>query len=78
MTPPVLDLEGLISYFEAAFETCAICKGRLGQLGEEGRGAVREVGHLQRMIKQYLDALYETRDTHLPGDRHPASQSPSG
>jgi len=61
---PVLTLDGLIVYFEATFESCAIAKARLAELGEEGRAAVREVGHLQRTAKQYLDALYATRDMH--------------
>lgn len=61
MTPPVMTLDELIAYFEAVFETCAVVKTRLVKFESDGRIAVRDVGRLQAMVKQYLAALYETK-----------------
>lgn len=61
---PPANLDYLLAYYRGVYFATVALKGRLGRLGPEYRGAVREVGDYQAMVKGYWDALKETAAMH--------------
>lgn len=61
---PPMTLEQLVPYYRGAtFATIAL-KRRFGEWGGAGRDAVREVGKYQTMLREYSEAIRQTRDMH--------------
>lgn len=63
---PAISLDDLLIYYRGVYFASVALKGRVAKLGPDGRDAVREVGHFQRMVKTYWDALRETAELHDP------------
>lgn len=57
---PPISLEALLPYYNGCFFTTVALKGRLAKLGPEGRKAMQEVSHYQRMVAEYRDAIQKT------------------
>ena len=57
---PPMALEALVPYYNGAFYATVALKGRLGKLGPEGRAALQEVGHYQKMVTAFREAIQKT------------------
>jgi len=57
---PPISLEALMPYYNGANNVTVALKGRLGRLGPEGRAALQEVSHYQRMLVEFRDAIRQT------------------
>lgn len=68
---PAISFDDLLIYYRGVYFASVALKGRLAQLGPDSRAAVREVGHFQRMVKTYWDALSETAELR-DSAQHPA------
>ena len=57
-----ISLEALVPYYNGAYNVTVALKGRLGKSypGPEGRAALREVSHYQRMIAEFRQAVQKT------------------
>jgi hypothetical protein len=57
---PPISLEDLVPYYRGVYFTTVALKGRFAKLGPEGRAALHEVSHYQRMATQYRAAIRQT------------------
>ncbi|MBI3968854.1 MAG: hypothetical protein HY329_24720 [Chloroflexi bacterium] len=64
---PPISLEALLPFYAGAFFTTVALKGRLGAIGAEGRAALQEVSHLQKMVIEYREAIQKTIEMKRPG-----------
>ncbi len=55
-----ISLDHLKPYYRGAFYATVALKQRLGGLGREGRGAIRQVSEYQRMVREQSEAVQET------------------
>lgn len=59
---PPMTLEQLVPYYRGVFFATVALKRRFAKLGSEGRKAFSEVGAYQRLVREYADAIKETRE----------------
>ena len=57
---PPMSLEALVPYHNGTYNVTVALKGRLGRLGPEGRTALHEVSHYQKMLIEFRDAIRKT------------------
>ena len=57
---PPMSLEALVPYYNGAYFATVALKGRLTKLGPEGRAAMQEVSHYQKMVSEFRDAIHQT------------------
>lgn len=57
---PPAELDYLLTYYRGVYFATVALKGRMANLGQEYREAVREVGRYQAMIKDFWEAMQET------------------
>ncbi len=57
---PPISLEALVPYYNGAYNVTVALKGRLGILGPDGRSALQEVSHYQKMLIEFRDAIRQT------------------
>ena len=57
---PPISLEALVPYYNGAYNVTVALKGRLGRLGPDGRSALQEVSHYQKMLIEFRDAIRQT------------------
>ena len=57
---PPMSLEALVPYYNGAYLATVALKGRLGKLGPEGRGALQEVSHYQKRVREFREAIHKT------------------
>ena len=55
-----ITLDQLKPYYRGAFYATVAMKQRLAGLGAEGRGAIRQLGEYQRMVREQSEAVQET------------------
>ena len=57
---PPIALEALVPYYNGAYYATVALKGRLAQLGPEGRQALHEISEYQKMLTEFRDAIRHT------------------
>lgn len=55
-----MELEQLLVYYRGAYFATVALEKRFGEMGRSGRGALRELGGYQAMVRRYRSALEET------------------
>ena len=57
---PPMSLAALVPYYNGAYFATVALKGRLGRLGPDGRAALQEVSHYQKMVTEFRQAIQQT------------------
>ena len=57
-----MSLEALVPYFNGAYFATVALKGRLARhyQGPDGRAALEEISHYQKMVTEFRDAIRKT------------------